>query len=80
MDNQNPSTKKPFHQKLKPVNDYVKYSGLAFQMAILLLIGYWLGSKADAWVDMGFPVFTIFFILLFLSLSFYSLIKNLPKN
>jgi hypothetical protein len=58
----------------------VKYSGLAFQMALLLLIGYWIGKKIDSWAGIGFPVFTIFFLLLFLSLSFYSLIKNLPKN
>ncbi len=63
-----------------PSKEYLKYSGLAFQMAGLILLGYWLGSKIDHWLDLSFPAFTIILILLFLSLSFYSLIKSLPKE
>ena len=63
-----------------PINEYVKYSGLAFQMAALILLGYWLGSKIDKWLDLTIPVFTIILILVFLSLTFYSLIKSLPKD
>jgi ATP synthase protein I len=79
---------KPNHSKQKTqrpqsqnqVNEYVKYSGLAFQMAALILLGYWLGSKIDTWLDLSFPAFTISLILLFLFISFYSLIKSLPKD
>jgi F0F1-type ATP synthase assembly protein I len=67
-------------QNQKPINEYVKYSGLAFQMAALILLGYWLGSKIDKWLELSIPVFTIILILLFLSVSFYSLIKSLPKD
>ena len=67
-------------QKQRPINEYVKYSGLAFQMAALILLGYWLGNKIDKWLDISFPAFTIFLILFFMSLSFYSLIKSLPKE
>lgn len=67
-------------QNQSQVNDYVKYSGLAFQMAALILLGYWLGGKIDSWLDFRIPIFTIVLILLFLSLSFYSLIKSLPKD
>ena len=67
-------------QNQKPINDYVKYSGLAFQMAALILLGYWLGGKIDKWLELSIPVFTIILILLFLSVSFYSLIKSLPKD
>ena len=67
-------------QNQKPINEYVKYSGLAFQMAALILLGYWLGSKIDKWLELTIPVFTIILILLFLSVSFYSLIKSLPKD
>ena len=62
------------------VNEYVKYSGLAFQMAALILLGYWLGQKIDGWLDLKIPVFTIVLILAFLVTSFYSLIKSLPKD
>ena len=81
MDKTNHSKKKgqrPRNQN--PINEYVKYSGLAFQMAALILLGYWLGSKIDKWLDLTIPVFTIILILVFLSLTFYSLIKSLPKD
>ena len=81
MDKANHSKKKdqqPRNQN--PINEYVKYSGLAFQMAALILLGYWLGSKIDKWLDLSIPVFTIILILVFLSLTFYSLIKSLPKD
>jgi hypothetical protein len=58
----------------------VKYSGLAFQMAALLLLGYWTGSKIDQWLSLKFPVFTISLMVLFMVISLYSLIKSLPKD
>ena len=81
MDKANHSKKKDQRpQNQNPINEYVKYSGLAFQMAALILLGYWLGSKIDKWLDLSIPVFTIVLILVFLSLTFYSLIKSLPKD
>jgi len=49
-------------------------------MAVLLFIGYWAGSKIDEWLELTFPAFTILLILIFMALSFYSLIKKLPKE
>jgi F0F1-type ATP synthase assembly protein I len=81
MDKQNHSNKQSQRpQRQSQINEYVKYSGLAFQMAALILLGYWLGSKIDKWLDLSFPAFTIILILTFLSVSFYSLIKSLPKD
>jgi ATP synthase protein I len=81
MDKTNQSKKKGQRPRSQnPINEYVKYSGLAFQMAALILLGYWLGSKIDKWLDLSIPVFTIILILVFLSLTFYSLIKSLPKD
>ena len=81
MDKQSHSSKRnPRHQKHSQINEYVKYSGLAFQMAALILLGYWLGSKIDEWLNLSFPAFTIGLILAFLFTSFYSLIKSLPKD
>ncbi len=81
MDKQNPSEKKNQRaQRQKQIDAYVKYSGLAFQMAALILLGYWLGGKLDKMLGLSFPAFTILLILVFLSLSFYSLIKSLPKD
>ena len=81
MDKPNHSEKKNQRPKSQnQVNEYVKYSGLAFQMAALILLGYWLGQKLDHWLDLKIPVFTIVLILAFLATSFYSLIKSLPKE
>jgi len=49
-------------------------------MVALILLGFWLGRKIDSWFELSIPVFTIVLILVFLSLSFYSLIKSLPKD
>ncbi len=81
MDKQNRS--KPKHQRPQSQNqisEYVKYSGLAFQMAALILLGYWVGGKIDAWLGLRIPVFTIILIVTFIVLSIYSLIKSLPKD
>lgn len=81
MDKPNQSKQKNQRpQSHSQVKDYVKYSGLGFQMAALILLGYWLGGKIDKWLSLSFPAFTIILILVFLSLSFYSLIKSLPKD
>ena len=81
MDEQNHSKQNNRQRRNQnPINDYVNYSGLSFQMVALILLGYWLGRKIDGWLDLTIPVFTIVLILVFLSLSFYSLIKSLPKD
>jgi Na+/glutamate symporter len=53
---------------------------VAFQMAALILLGYWVGGKIDAWLDLRIPIFTIILIVSFIVLSIYSLIKSLPKD
>lgn len=67
-------------QKPNPIKDYLRYSGLAAQMSITLLAGYWLGLKLDEAFEIAFPAFRIALILAALAISFYSLLKNLPKN
>ena len=81
MDKQNHS--KQNHQRPRnqnQINEYVKYSGLAFQMAALILLGYWLGGKIDSWLNLRIPIFTIILIVTFIVLTIYSLIKSLPKD
>lgn len=81
MDKQNLSKQKrrqPRNQK--QINEYVKYSGLAFQMAALLLAGYWIGGKIDHWLGLSIPAFTVLLMVSSVVLSIYSLIKSLPKD
>ena len=73
-----PSQKKPDPDH--PVNQYVRYSGLGFQMLAAVLIGVWLGVKTDHWLGMKYPVFTIIFIILSITASILILIRSLPKS
>lgn len=64
------------HKPVKGV-EYLRYSGLALQLAVLIGIAYWLGHKADtAWMG-GRPIFSILFILLVFGTSIYKLYKEL---
>lgn len=62
------------HQKINP---YLKYSGLAFQLAIVIGFSFWLGMKVDKYVGTEQPIFTILFILLAFSGFMYKLYKEL---
>jgi hypothetical protein len=69
--------------KLKPSessNVYLKYSGLAIQMFLLLAIGAWLGQRVDKWLHTRDPYFTIIFILVFTGAFFYRLVKDLSRK
>ena len=63
-----------------PSNDYVKYSGLAFQMLAAIGLGVWGGMKLDAWTGWKFPVFMITLPVLGLVSTLVLLIRSLPKN
>jgi len=61
-------------------NQYLKYSGMALQLFVLLGIGAWLGQKLDARLHTPDPYFTIAFILLFTTAFFYKLVKDLNRK
>jgi MFS-type transporter involved in bile tolerance (Atg22 family) len=67
-------------QQRKSRYAYLKYSGLAFQMAgvvvFSILAGQWLDNK------LGFekPVFTISFVLIFFSAFMYKLYRELLQK
>ena len=41
------------------LNDYAKYSTIAFQMIAIILVGVFGGIKLDQIVRLEFPVFTV---------------------
>jgi hypothetical protein len=59
---------------------YLKYTGLAFQLFVLLLAGAWLGGLVDTWLHTPERYFTIVFILLFTGAFFYRLVKELNRK
>ncbi len=48
----------------KSLSNYAKYSGLAFQMAAMILVCVFGGIKLDQWLKLNFPVFTVVLSLL----------------
>jgi len=71
--NHNQDPKKP------PLYNYAKYSGIAFQMVAIILLGVFGGMKLDSFLNLKFPLFTVLFSILSVFLSIYTVIKDLLK-
>ncbi len=66
--------------KLKEnIRAYAKYSGIAFKMLAVILIGLWSGIKIDDSLEIQYPIFTVGLTLLSVVLSIYITIKDLIK-
>lgn len=67
-------------QLKKPLNSYIKYTGIAFQMAatiaIFTLIGYWI----DAHYEHDKPIVTLILMLIGTGISIFTLIKQLGSE
>ena len=70
-----PSLKK----KKRSLDNYTRYSNLAFQMLIIILIGVFGGIKLDEWLKLTVPVFTIVLTILAVILSIYTVTRDLLK-
>ena len=57
------------NRKPNRLNDYAKYSGMAFQMLAIIVLGVLGGIKADKYLGLKTPVFTIIFTILSVFLS-----------
>ena len=77
MDNPQQSPQK---KPIKQYNDYLKYSGLAFQMMATAGISTWIGYKIDHYLELRFPVFTISLLLIALTGVIYWLIKSVTND
>lgn len=71
--NQKKPAKKPGNKGLQ---DFGKYSGLAFQMIIIILAMTWCGVKLDKLLGLSTPVFTAILSLLGVFAGIYIAIKD----
>lgn len=62
------------------LQNYMKYSGMAFQMAIIILVGAFLGQKLDERVQTERPYFTVALSLLAIFAALYITLKDLIGN
>ena len=60
----------------KNLNQYARYSSMAFQMLVIILDGVFGGFKIDQWLHSR-PVFTVILSLLAVFLSIYFVVKDL---
>jgi F0F1-type ATP synthase assembly protein I len=63
----------------KGLNDFARYSGMAFQMIAIILITTWGGIELDKLVKFNTPVFTIILSLLGVFAAIYTALKDFIK-
>ena len=61
------------------LNFYAKYSSIAIQMIVIILIGVFGGMKLDQLFKLKFPIFTVVLSLLSVVLAMYYVVKDLIK-
>ena len=62
------------------LDNYARYTGIAFQMLAIILLGVWGGIKLDEWLQLQFPVFTLLLSVLSVFLAIYTVVKDLLKK
>lgn len=72
--------KKELRKNKERLSSYVKYSGIAFQMIAIILIGVFGGMKIDKWLKTDKPVFTALLSVLAVILAIYYSIKDLIRT
>jgi F0F1-type ATP synthase assembly protein I len=71
--------KPPKNPENKVLQDFGKYSGLAFQMIAIIAVMTWGGVKLDKVLGLSTPVFTIILSLLGVFAGIYTAIKDFLK-
>ena len=71
--------KAPKNQESKGLQDFGKYSGLAFQMIAIIAVMTWGGVKLDKVLGLSTPVFTIILSLLGVFAGIYVAVKDFIK-
>ena len=72
----NPSLEK----KKRSLDNYARYSSIAFQMLVIILAGVFGGIKLDQWLGLKTPVFTVILSLLSVILAIYYVTRDLLRT
>jgi F0F1-type ATP synthase assembly protein I len=78
-DTQQSQKKNPKKQENKGLNDYAKYSSIAFQMVAIIALTTWGGIQLDKLAGFEKPVFTVILSLLGVFAAIYTVIKDFIK-
>ncbi|MCX6304843.1 MAG: AtpZ/AtpI family protein [Bacteroidetes bacterium] len=63
----------------KNLNDYARYSSMAFQMLAIILSGVFAGFKLDQWLDTK-PILTVILSIASVALSIYFVTRDLLRR
>ncbi len=74
------STDPSQNQKLKPYNNYLKYSSLGIQLLVAIFFMGWLGYLLDNYLNLKFPVFMLLFGFTAFGGMMYQVYKSINKN
>ncbi|MFA8300819.1 MAG: AtpZ/AtpI family protein [Hyphomicrobiales bacterium] len=64
----------------KQLNQYTKYSSIAFQLIFIIVLGVYGGIKVDEWLDIGYPIFTLIGAIISIPLAIYYSLKDFMKR
>jgi len=65
-----------FQKPKKKLDDFIRYSGLAFEMIVIMGIGVLSGVKIDSWLGLSFPAFTLGLMILSVIGAIYHAIRK----
>jgi F0F1-type ATP synthase assembly protein I len=71
--------KSEFDNSKKKIDQFIRYSSLAFEMMIIMAAGVFIGYKIDHWLNLSFPVFTLGLMIFSVIGSIFYAIKNFIK-
>jgi ATP synthase protein I len=72
--------KKPSNSQRKQLRVIAKYSGIAIQMIIIILVGVYAGVWLDNYFQPNFPVFKLVLSLLSVGLAMYTVIRGVSRE
>lgn len=75
MDSPEPSPNK----KLNPYNNYLRYSGLGFQLLAAIGVSGWLGYELDQYLQIKFPAFMLLFGFLAFGGMMYQIYRSINR-
>lgn len=65
-----------YQKPKKKIDDFIRYSSLAFEMITIMGLGTFAGFKIDHWLELSFPAFTLGLMILSVAGAIYHAIRK----